>query len=187
MWQQKLKQLEDNKQWDTAIEFMEMTLKNRTDRDVYIALIFLLMNLLVEENFDISKHDFYAEKLKHYFAQSYPLFLHDPEYLFCIGITAVMSEWYLDLTQKDWEHMLQEAYRLAPNNILYQWAYYSSLDLDIPDNKKIAHSYAQLITEKNSKLFEELHKRGAFGDYIEDCMIGWAKKVLDLHPYDDIQ
>lgn len=185
IWQEKLKELEDNKQWNSAIEFMEETLKDtQGNRDVYIALIFLLMNLLVEEDYDESKHDIYAEKLKYYFAQSYPLFLYDPEYLFSIGITAVMSEWYLDLTQKDWEHMLQESYRLAPDNILYQWAYYSSLDLDIPDNKKKARAYAQLIIEKNPKLSEELHRRGAFGEYVEDCMSNWAKKVLGLYPYD---
>lgn len=80
--------------------------------------------------------------------------------------------------------MLQEAVRLEPNNILYQWGYYSSLNLDINNNKTVAKFYAQQIINKNPELFAELQKKGALGNYILDCMINWAKKVLELYPYD---
>lgn len=185
MWKDTLKRLEKNKEWDVAIPYMENIIHKKTDlRDAYIAIIFLLMNLLVEEDYNERKHDEYAKKLKTYFKESYSLFLYDPEYLFCVGIIGIMSDWYLDLTYNDCIYMAKSAYLSHPDNRLYQWAYYSSLDLTIPENKKMAQDYAKLIIKLEPTLFEEIYKRGSFGNYIQDCMISWAKKVLNLYPYD---
>ena len=48
-WKESLRKLERNKQWDEAIEFMqEVIAQNQDDMDAYIAINYLLMNLIVE-------------------------------------------------------------------------------------------------------------------------------------------
>ena len=74
-WKEKLRRLEKTKQWDRAIEFMETVIrKNPDDVDAYIYMNYLLMNLLVEEKHDESKHDYYEFLAKKYFDESYAKF-----------------------------------------------------------------------------------------------------------------
>lgn len=184
-WKEQLRFFEINKQWDQAINYMQKIIHDYpNDMDAYIFTNFLLMNLLVEEGYDDSKHDYCASLLKRYFDVSYALFSKNPDYLFCTGITAVMAEWYLGIQPEDWQAMLQKSFDAEPHNILYQWAYYSALDLDKPDEKAKAIPYAQLIIHQDPKLMKALHAKGAFGDYLFDCMQGWAKHALDIYPYD---
>lgn len=136
-WKEKLKQLEKAKQWDFAIDFMqEIIAGNPNDMDAYMAMNYLLMNLLVEEQYDFSKHDYYAQILKEYFDKSYVKFSHNAEYLFYMGKIAFMSVWYFGMETENARAMVYEAMRLEPNNILYQDTYYVYLDLDDSDNKK---------------------------------------------------
>lgn len=101
-WQEQLKKLENNKQWDEAIILMQDVINNNSHNvDAYIAINFLLMNLLVEGDYDNNKHDMYAKKIKQYFDTSYAQFSQNADYLFCTGITAIMSEWYFDINHKE--------------------------------------------------------------------------------------
>lgn len=82
-WQKILRKLEQNKEWDNAIEFMQNVVKENPDNvDVYLRINYLLMNLLVEEDYDRTKHDYYAALLKKYFDESYAKFFLNPEYLY---------------------------------------------------------------------------------------------------------
>lgn len=49
--------------------------KNPESLAAYLSVCYLLMNLLVEEDYENSKHDYYAKLLKHYFDESYFKFL----------------------------------------------------------------------------------------------------------------
>lgn len=52
-WKQQLRVFELNKQWDQAIEFMQIVVEaNPDDMDAYIYINFLIMNLLVEEDYN---------------------------------------------------------------------------------------------------------------------------------------
>ena len=53
-WKERLRDLETQKLWEQAINFMEQVVKDNTDDvDAYTYIIFLLMNILVEEIFDL--------------------------------------------------------------------------------------------------------------------------------------
>lgn len=58
------------------------------------------MNLLVEEDYEFAKIDYYSGLLKRYFHESYVKFSQEPEYLFYTAITASMSEWFMGINAK---------------------------------------------------------------------------------------
>lgn len=180
-WKEHLRILEQLKEWDMAIEFMEDFIKKNPDNmEAYIFMNFLLMNLLVEEDHDETKHDYYEVLIKKYFDESYKKFSNNPEYLFFTGITAVMSEWYFGIDVKDYENMLEKAMILDPTNILYKDTYYINLDRTIPENRNKAIVYAEMILQKDSLIKEILKQKGALGEYLLGLMVNWSKKVLDM-------
>lgn len=178
-WKEHLRILERLKEWDMAIEFMQDVIKkNPDDMDAYIFMNYLLMNLLVEEYHDETKHDYYEALTKKYFDESYAKFSNNPEYLFFTGITAVMSEWYFGIDVKDYEDMLEKAMLLNPNNLLYKRTYYLNLDERIYENQKNMIAYAEIVLQENSPIKEILKKKGALGEYLLELMVNWSKKVL---------
>lgn len=58
------------------------------------------MNLLVDEDYEFAKIDYYSGLLKRYFHESYVKFSQEPEYLFYTAITASMSEWFMGINDK---------------------------------------------------------------------------------------
>ena len=97
-WREQLKQYEYNKNWNAAIKLMQVVIDdNPNDIDGYLFMNYLLMDILVNEMYDNSKHDYYADLLKKYFLESYSRFSNNSEYLFYIGFIASMSEWYFDI------------------------------------------------------------------------------------------
>ena len=180
MWKNHLRKLEAQKSWDQAIAFMEQTVKdNPDDVNAYIYIIFLLMNILVEEVFDISKHDYYAFLVKKYFDLSYDKFSNNTAYLFCVGITVSMAEWYVGFDVEDYQKMLHKALQLEPNNLMYQSNYYLNLDRSIPENKKAVIEYANLIHDNDPRLMSAFLDKGAFGEYWWGCMQGWSQRMLE--------
>lgn len=183
-WKEILRKLERDKEWDTAIEFMVDYLdKNSEDLDGYLSMCYLLMNLLVEEDYDRSKRDYYAKLLKRYFDESYFKFSHNPEYLYFIGRIAAMSEWYFDIEWEEVEAMIKDAARLDPNNLIYQWTKYYTLSRKIPISKDVIE-YTKLVLKEDSSIKQTLMTKGSLGEYIYDMMSNWASKVLTgKHPY----
>jgi len=85
-WREQLKQYEYNKNWNAAIKLMQVVIDdNPNDIDGYLFMNYLLMDILVNEMYDNSKHDYYADLLKKYFLESYSRFSNNSEYLFYIG------------------------------------------------------------------------------------------------------
>lgn len=130
-WKKTLISLEKAKAWDEAIEFMQKIIsENPDDLDAYIGINYLLMNLLVEEDYDTDKHKYYAKLTKQYFLESYAKFSDNAEYLFYTGLTGCMSEWFFGLEREQVKSMMKKALYLEPENIIYQWIYYMGLSLN---------------------------------------------------------
>ena len=178
-WKSQLKYLEDHKQWDTAIEFMQKIIKECPD-DLTAALYmnFLLINLLVEEDYNEQKHDYYATLIKKYFHESYEKFSNNPEYLYYTGRIAFMSEWYFDISKEQAENMIFTAMNMEPNNLIYQWAYYSSNHEKDYKNPQEAIKYAQNVLDPNSEIQQILKTKGSLGEYVLDVMTGWAQRLM---------
>jgi len=184
-WKKQLKQLEDAKCWDPAIELMQKVIAENPDNlDAYLAMNYLLMNLLVEEDHDATfKHDYYAALTKKYFDESYAKFSDNPEYLYYTGRTAYMSEWYFDISREKAREMLERSTYLDPNNPIYQWNYYDSLNIENPDDKKKLTAYTKMILEPNSCISKILKSQGSLGEYILEMMIHWAGRILHEPAY----
>lgn len=177
-WKEQLENNEQAKDWKSAIELMQNTINdNPHDLDAYLSINYLLMNLLVDEDYESSEHDYYAGLLKKYFLESYSKFSHNPEYLFYTGITAHLSEWYFDIDIEEAKTMITEALRLEPENILYKWGYYTYLDMSNVNNKQQGIAYAKEILTTNS-VKKVLKSKGALGEYILGIMEHWSNNEI---------
>lgn len=178
-WNKPLRELESQKKWDLAIVFMQNIVEQNPESvDGYLSICYLLMNLLVEEEYDVNKHDYYASLLKRYFNESYKKFSNNPEYLYYMARIAYMSEWYLGITLEKANKMLNESLQLDPENIIYLWSYYGSLDISNAQNKKKSFAYAEFILKDDSPIKKILLDKGSLGEYVFDMMSSWANKVL---------
>ena len=85
-WKEHLTILEYNKDYKSAIEHIQSVIKDNPDEvEAYIRGIYLLHNILVEEDYSDLDHDFLASLLKSLFDTSYEKFTSNAEYLFFIG------------------------------------------------------------------------------------------------------
>ena len=166
-WKYVLKKLEETKQWDEAIEFMEEIIRNHpNDHTAYLSMMYLLINLLVEEQFDRSKHDYYQNLSIKYFQESYQKFSNNAEYLFFTGIMAHMAEWYFDIEIENAIEMIVQAAKKEPKNSLYRWGFYSYPDMTNTVNRKLGVSYAKNVIAENSIYMERLKSLGSLGRYV---------------------
>jgi hypothetical protein len=174
-WKEQLSKFERSKDWKSAIALMHNIVnKNGSNIDVYLSINYLLMNLLVEEHYELNDHDYYAGLLKKYFIESYAKFSDNPEYLFFIGKIACMSEWYYDIEIEEAYSMMKKAAELEPDNILYKWANYSDLDMrDLRNKEKMVQYAKQALSESTVK--EELKSKGALGEYLLDALEYWEE------------
>lgn len=180
-WKEQLKEYEQKKDWDFAINLLNQVINtNPFDLDAYLNIIYLLMNLLVEENYSEQAHDYYAGLLKKYFIESYSKFCHNPEYLFYIGIIAHMSEWYLGIEIEEAKTMIKEALRLDPDNILYKWGRYAYIDMDNIIDRYKGFPYAKKILLGDCTIRDKLRSKGLLGEYILEIMENWSKETLSI-------
>ena len=179
-WREQLKQYEYNKNWNAAIKLMQVVIDdNPNDIDGYLFMNYLLMDILVNEMYDNSKHDYYADLLKKYFLESYSRFSNNSEYLFYIGFIASMSEWYFDIEMEDVESMLKKATYLDPESLLYKWGYCCILNQRAEVNTETKYFLSRQILE-NDMLMKNIMKKGLLGEYLKEFML-WvyeSTKVL---------
>lgn len=152
--------------------------QNRSSVDTYLSMNYLLMNLLVEEQFDPNEHDYYVGLLKKYFIESYAKFSNNPEYLFYIGQIACISEWYFDIEIEEAQSMMKKASEIEPDNILYKWANCIGLGIRESRNREKMILYAKkALSESGVK--RDLKSKGALGEYLWDSLEFWGKEEID--------
>jgi len=177
-WKEPLRELEKAKQWDEAIEFMQEVIEqNPEDKDAYIFMNYLLMNLLGKEYYDDSKEESYRDLAKKYFNESYAKFSEDPEYLYITGKTAAMAEWFFGIDQEDYEAMIKKAHELEPDNSFYNEDYYNYLETVNPNNPELI-AFAYLLLVDYFCIKEPFCTKGAVGEYLLEIKKGWAKGIL---------
>lgn len=178
-WKERLLDLESQKAWDDAIIYMQnIVTQNPYDLDAYLGMLYLLMNLLVEEDYNNNKHDYYADLCKRYFIEAYTKFREDPEFLFYASKIAFMSEWYFNIAIEQAEEMSLKAYLMEPENTLYQSTYYLHLDEKDPKNRQALIDYASKIVSPNSPIKEILVSKGSLGAYLLEIITGSNKRIL---------
>ena len=174
-WKEELISLEQNKNWKPAIELLEKTINDYANNlDVYLSINYLLMNILVEEDYSQSEHDYYSLLLKKYFDESYIKFYNNPEFLFFIGKIGCMSEWYFEIEIDEAQNMIKRSLELEPENILYKWANYGNLNMsDLCNREKMIRYAKQALSEP--KVEEVLKGKGSLGQYLMEGLYYWYK------------
>lgn len=173
-WKEQLLKFEKSKDWRSAIDLLQTIISgNSSNIDAYLSMNYLLMNLLVEEDYNSDEFDYYARLLKKYFMESYAKFPQIPEYLFFIGKISCMSEWYFDIKIEDAQRMIKKAAFLDPENVLYRWGNYSDLDMRDSGNKEKIILYAKQAL-CDPAVTGALNAKGSLGKYLEDTLIFWA-------------
>lgn len=181
-WKERLKKFEQNKEWDDAIALMKAVIEQYpNDVDAAISMNYLIMHLLVEEDFDLKKHDYYAGLAKKYFDITYKRFSNNAQYLYYTAITAVMSEWYYNISVEDYQKMMANAQHLDPNNPVYTFMYYYELHKKDHNNKE-AFEYATMVLSKHSPVKKLLLSKGACGEYIFGLRKHWSEAVVGIRP-----
>lgn len=170
-WKEQLKQYEYNKDWDAAISLMQVIIDDTPDElDSYLCMNYLLMDILVNEMYDNSKHGYYADLLKKYCLESYRRFSNNSEYLFYIGFIASMSEWYFGIEMEDVESMLKKATNLDSESLLYEWGYCCIPNQRAEVNTETKYSLSKQILE-NDMLMKNITKKGLLGEYLEEFIL----------------
>jgi hypothetical protein len=171
-WKKQLLDLENSKDYKPAINLIQNVIKdNPEDVEAYIRGIYLLHNILVEEDYTNLEHDSLASLLKSFFDTSYNKFSKNAEYLFFIGKILYIAEWYFGLDddfkpteEKQAFQMQSKAHEMESDNILYEWAYKFSL------GEKSASNLAEQILTKDKTKLEWLESKGFPGKYILEAL-----------------
>lgn len=197
-WKDKLSILEQSDDFDVAVFFMQKVIKEHSaDVDAYIYMLFRLMDTIVEHACYFSnvsrtpvsdikkmyydmKEDYYSELAIKYFNEGYARFSENAEFLYYVGITAAMSEWYFNIEREDYDKMLAKAMTLEPHNPLYKDSYYFNLAHSLDENDKNAVKiYALSILNNNSNIQNMLKSKGAVGAYRLEILINWSKEIIE--------
>lgn len=171
-WKEHLIELEHKKDYKLAAEFIQNVIKENPDNiEAYIRAIYLIHNILVEEDYPVSEQDSLANLLKLYFDTSYQKFSDNAEYLFFVGKILYIAEWYFGLDddfkpteEKQAFQMQKKAHELERNNILYEWAWRFSL------GDKSASTLAEQILTQDTTKSEWLKSKGLPGEYILETL-----------------
>lgn len=174
-WKEELESLERRKHWSDAVVFInKTTAKNRDNVEVHVRAIYLLLNLLLEEDYAAYnlEHNSLAKLLKQYFDETYERFSNNAEYLFFIGYFMGIAEWYFGQDTLDLSHqMLKKATELKPENALYEWGYKFALGDELA-----GYLATKLIAD--SETIKWLESKGSPGEYI----INVIRSCSDGHP-----
>jgi len=165
-WREQLEIYEHNKDWKSAIKHLQKVIQNyQHDPEAYIRVIYLLLNILLEEDYPPEEHDTIENLLRHYFDESRSKFSDNAEYLFFIGYFISIAEWYFgqdDLSLAD--QMKEKAHSLEPENILYEWSWRFS------KSDPVAGYFAEQLIKNEDPKIGWLKTKGAPGAYILDVI-----------------
>ncbi len=184
-WKEQLSEIEshfgyhEKRDWMPAIELVKNLVEQYPhDVEVYIRTIYLIHNILLEEDYPNNEHNEMANLLKKYFDKSYSLFSEDAEYLFFIGKILHIAEWYFGLEDTVLAtEMQRKAMEKEPDNLLYEWAYRLSCIGDI-----VAGYLAnQLIEHENNKI-KWLKSKGFPGNYVLEHLQMSNQQYLEQSP-----
>jgi hypothetical protein len=167
-WKEQLEEHEENKEWKSAIILMQETIrKDSSTAEVYIRAIYLLHNILLEEDYPEAEQDNLEGLLLEYFDTSRKMFSTNTEYLFFIGYILYVAEWYFGLDELSGPlqeslafKMQKNASELEPNNPLFEWAYRFSIGDEIS-----GYLAKQMLTYNDSNV-EWLKLKGFPGKYV---------------------
>jgi tetratricopeptide (TPR) repeat protein len=163
-WQQKLEEYESHKKWQDALAQLSRVVHENPDQvEPVVRLIYLIHNLLVEEDYEKAGFDYdqLSGLLIKVFKDSMARFHNNAEYAFFVGIIMHIAEWHFGENDETAAIELQKtAMEMEPSNLLYELSYRFSIS-DFRRAKELAD---KLDHDKQVKKWLEL--RGFPGRYV---------------------
>lgn len=168
--------LHKEKDWKPGIALVNELLTQYPDNvELSIRAIYLLHNILLEEEYPNEDQDGMIDMLKKWFSESKKNFSENAEYLFFIGKILHIAEWYFGLKNNRLALRFQKkAMEKEPGNLLYEWAYRLSCTGDVIEGY-LAH---QLITNDKDKI-KWLKSKGFPGEYMLEHLEISNQEYLD--------
>ncbi|PGH38929.1 MAG: hypothetical protein CRN43_12180 [Candidatus Nephrothrix sp. EaCA] len=180
-WKEHLSEVEKDfgfhkeKDWEPAIDLIQQLLSEQPDDvELDIRALYILHNILLEEEYSDKEQNEMINLLPQLFNQSKRKFSENAEYLFFIGKILHIAEWYFGLEDSKLALEFQKkATEKEPGNLLYEWAYRLSCPGDVVEGY-LAH---QLITNEKDKV-RWLKSKGFPGKYILEHLEASNQKYL---------
>ena len=158
--------------WKPAIEMVKQLLAQYPDDvELNVRAIYMLHNILVEEEYPEGEWEGMSELLQKWLHQSREKFADNAEYLFFLGIILQIAEWYFGLDDDELAYEFQEkAMNKEPVNLLYEWSYRRSCSYERVENYIDYRFLAHQIIENEKDKIEWLKTKGFPGEYVLECL-----------------
>ena len=177
--EKEISSLEQKNDWKLAIRLF-----NRYESDepeIYLRVMFLLLDLLVEGQYTQEEHDYAAKKLKYFFDKSNEKFSESPEFLFFSGIMVYIAEWYFGMDSVEpATEMLEKAMKMRPDQCVFKWGYYSSIDQRLEKNTELKLRISEQLLFKEPATLEWLKSKGLLGEYVLGTLEGTYESLKTM-------
>lgn len=193
-WKKQLHDLEQAKDWDAAIAFMEKFIHAHPDNmEAYLFLNYLLANMISEEQGwgigDENRRNYIVDLLVKYIDESYEKFSNNPDYLFYTAVICGYADWYLSWylrdENKDYKAMFAKAIALEPDNLFYRQIYLQHISGSTPDKEERDIKFAKKVLAQDPSIKKIFDEKGALGEFVWGDLICNSRAVLGLPKYSD--
>jgi hypothetical protein len=178
-WQKEMISIEQTNDWKAAIQLLEK--QNGDTPEIYLRVIFLLLDFVVEGQYTQEEHDYASEKLREFFDKAHEKFSDNPEFLFFIGIMVYVGEWYFGMESVEpATAMLENAMRMEPDDTLYKWGYYSRIDQRPEQNTDLKLQLSERLLFRETTKLDWLKSKGMLGKYVLGTLEGIYEELKSV-------
>lgn len=178
-WKNEIILIEQTNDWKAGIQLAENI--NENDPEVFLRVMFLLLDLLVEGQYTQEEHDYAAKKLKEIFDKSNQKFSANAEFLFFSGIMIYTGEWYFGMESvESATAMLESAMRMESGSALYKWGYYSRIDQRPEQNTDLKLQLSEQLLFKDTSKLDWLKSKGLLGKYVWGTLEGTYEDLKSI-------
>lgn len=182
-WKKKLIEIENRLDWKAGVELFFG--ERKKSPELFYRVLFLLIDFLVEGRYSDEEHDEAAAQLKTIYGLVPKDYLVDPEYLFFMGITIHLAEWYFGYEGcEEAEDMLDRASKLEPENTLFQWGYIEWKNSRPEVNTPLKISLSKRLLFQNGDASNWLNSKGYIGRYVLGLLESQFEYMSSIHSSD---
>lgn len=171
--------IEKTSDWRAAIQLLKK--ENGNTPEIYLRVIFLLLDFIVDGQYTQEEHDYAAEKLRDFFDEAHEKFSDSPEFLFFTGIMIYIGEWYFGMDSVEPATvMLENAMRMKPDDTLYKWGYYSRIDQRLEQNTDLKLKLSERLLFREITKLDWIKSKGMLGKYVLGTLEGTYEQLKSV-------
>ena len=161
---ERLAAIEEQRDLEGAISVLDE--ESNKNVDLYLRVIFLLFDFLVDGNWTSAEHDHYASKIKTIYHEAQSKYSENCDFLFYSAMMIFIAEYYFDeSTEDDAKAMLFKAVQKSPDNPVYRLG-----AIEFLDNRPNVHTKTKFELSKqilqDKPLLASIQGKGLMGFYL---------------------